>query len=163
MGPSSNERRYRPVPQSFAQASASPSSAMGQPSTAATSRLSAQHERLILELLPFKDANLFHDWLSSVYVRGSWIEFCRDFLTDNHLSPEPDKDKTAQAAKDAINSRKPQFLLYHPDKTGWNDQDHHVRFIVSVVADNMLKSCEQISRVIYYPFWFVLSADICLI
>jgi hypothetical protein len=116
---------------------------MGQPPAAATSRLSAQHERLILELLPFKDATLFHDWLSSVYVQGSWAEFCRDFLSHNPLGPEPNKDKTAQAAKDAINSRKPQYLLYHPDKTGWVDQDHHVRFIVSVVSDNMLKSREQ--------------------
>jgi hypothetical protein len=119
------------------------------------SQLSMQHERLILELLPFKDAQAFHTWLGSDYVRGSWHEFRRDSAPMLPFSPssasgsgsggggrssgEPDKHKTSQAAKDAINSRKPKFLVYHPDKTAWTVEDHHIRFIATVVADNMLQ------------------------
>jgi hypothetical protein len=55
------------------------------------------------------------------------------------MAPELDKTKTAQKAKDAINSRSTQFLMYHPDKTAWSAEDHHVRFIVTVIQDNMLK------------------------
>ncbi len=29
--------------------------------------------------------------------------------------------------------------MYHPDKTIWTAEDHHVRFIVAVISDNMLK------------------------
>ncbi|KAI0132265.1 hypothetical protein BJ170DRAFT_592236 [Xylariales sp. AK1849] len=135
---------------------------MGQPATpsGSGSRLSTQHERLILELLPFKGPSQFQEWLSSGYVRGSWAEFCRDFLSHNPTAPEPDKNKTAQVAKDAINSRTAKFLMYHPDKEDYNDQDHHVRFIVAVVSDNMLKSrlwsdgdwkkrAEEITRAVY--------------
>ncbi|KAL1841998.1 hypothetical protein VTJ49DRAFT_6241 [Mycothermus thermophilus] len=113
---------------------------MGHPFQAAgPSQLSSQHERLILELLPFKDSRQFHEWLTSIYVRGAWDEFVRDFLSRNPLAPEPDKARTAQKAKEAISSRKPQYLMYHPDKTGWTAEDHHIRFIVMVVLDNMLK------------------------
>lgn len=55
------------------------------------------------------------------------------------MAPEVDKTKTAQKAKDAINSRNLQYLMYHPDKSAWSAEDHHVRFIVTVVSDNMLK------------------------
>ncbi|KAL2131263.1 hypothetical protein VTI74DRAFT_5318 [Chaetomium olivicolor] len=117
---------------------------MGQPQPAqppviGTVQLSSQHERLILELLPFKDVRQFHEWLNSIYIRGSWNEFVRDFLARNPLAPELDKTKTAQKAKDALNSRSPQYLMYHPDKTTWSAEDHHVRFIVTVISDNMLK------------------------
>ncbi|KAH7035460.1 uncharacterized protein B0I36DRAFT_360817 [Microdochium trichocladiopsis] len=105
----------------------------------ATTRFVAQHERLVLELLPFKDAAKFSDWLQSVYVVGAWREFCRDFLADNPHSVEPDKTRTAQLARDAIKSNDPKYLLYHPDKTEWTDMDHHVRFIVVVIQDNLLK------------------------
>ncbi|KAK3903276.1 hypothetical protein C8A05DRAFT_32996 [Staphylotrichum tortipilum] len=119
---------------------------MGQPAHQSSQQplpgsvqLSSQHERLILELLPFKDLHQFHEWLSGVYVRGSWHEFVRDFLSRNPAAPELDKTKTAQTAKDAINSRNVQYLIYHPDKGAWTAQEHHVRFIVAVVSDNMLK------------------------
>jgi hypothetical protein len=120
---------------------------MGQPSQSGPSitGLSTQHERLILELLPFKDASQFHEWLHSPYVLGSWREFHADFLSSasiastNGLIPEPDKNKTSQAAKDAISSKTAKFLMYHPDKRDWSPQDHHVRFIATVVVDNMLK------------------------
>ncbi len=78
-------------------------------------------------------------WLNSVYVRGSWHEFLRDFLARNPLAPELDKTKTAQRAKELINARKPEFLMYHPNKEGWTAEDHHIRFIVTVVTDNVLK------------------------
>jgi hypothetical protein len=29
--------------------------------------------------------------------------------------------------------------MYHPDKSSWTPEDHHVRFIVTVVSDNLLK------------------------
>lgn len=29
--------------------------------------------------------------------------------------------------------------MYHPDKAAWSAEDHHIRFIVTVVSDNMLK------------------------
>ncbi|KAK4449898.1 hypothetical protein QBC34DRAFT_462576 [Podospora aff. communis PSN243] len=102
-------------------------------------RLSTQHERLILELLPFKDVVQFHEWLNSIYVRGSWYEFSRDFLSRNPLAPEPDKAKLAQQAKDAINSRNQKYLMYHPEKDNWTSEDHHIRFLVTVISDNLLK------------------------
>ncbi|OLN97534.1 hypothetical protein CCHL11_01238 [Colletotrichum chlorophyti] len=107
----------------------------------ATTRVSSQHERLLLELLPFKEATKFHDWLTSNFVRGSWDEFHTDYLSrlGPVAEPEPDKNRTAQAARDAYNSRKAKFLVYHPDKTDWTAEDHHVRFIVTLVADNLLQ------------------------
>ena len=104
-------------------------------------RMSTQHERLILELLPFKDLPAFHAWLGSMYVHGAWVEFCRDCLVSSPRQPvpEPDKAKTAQAAKDAVKGQQAKFLVYHPDKDGWASEDHHVRFIVTVIQDNILK------------------------
>ena len=72
-------------------------------------------------------------------MRGSWHEFQRDFLSLNPLVPEPDKAKMAQQAKDKINSRDPKYLMYHPDKDGWTAEEHHIRFLVTVITDNMLK------------------------
>ncbi|KAK2776781.1 hypothetical protein CKAH01_03273 [Colletotrichum kahawae] len=126
--------------------------AMPGPSNTSAARVSSQHERLLLELLPFKEASKFHEWLDSPFVRGPWNEFNADFLIPRSGAaaggggegpagiPEPDKPRTAQAARDALNSRKPKFLVYHPDKTGWTPEDHHVRFIVTLVADNMLQN-----------------------
>lgn len=104
-----------------------------------SNQFSIQHERLILELLPFKDSGKFHEWLRGGMVKGSWTEFHQDFLImvpGDHT--EPDKNKTAQAVKDAINSKSPKFLTYHPDKTNWTNEDHYVRFITTIILDNML-------------------------
>jgi len=141
----------RPITIPFNIANMGPPPAMPSPGAAlrnpSSTHISAQHERLILELLPFKDAAKFHEWLQGEFVRGSWIEFCRDHLAQRPGipgpvpgMPEPDKAKTAQAAKDAISSRSKTFLLYHPNKSGWTSDDHHVRFIVTVIQDNMLKN-----------------------
>jgi hypothetical protein len=110
---------------------------MGGPST---SRLATQHERLILELLPFKDAAQFQEWLASGYVRGSWAEFSRDFLAlgDNVHLPEPDKEATCKEANKAVNDKSNRFMVFHPDKTGWGAQEHAVRFIVTVASDSLL-------------------------
>ncbi|KAH8681348.1 hypothetical protein BX600DRAFT_19274 [Xylariales sp. PMI_506] len=150
---SARRSQYHAVPQSAIHPdsvndSSDNGSMMGQPppppssSTSVTpsSRLVAQHERLIIELLPFRDAAKFQEWLSSIYVQGSWAEFCRDFLSLQPQASEPDKQRTAEMARDAIVTRAPKYLLYHPDKRDWTEQDHHVRFIVSVVSDNMLQS-----------------------
>uniref|UniRef100_L2FYI4 Uncharacterized protein n=1 Tax=Colletotrichum fructicola (strain Nara gc5) TaxID=1213859 RepID=L2FYI4_COLFN len=103
-------------------------SAMPGPPNTSAARVSSQHERLLLELLPFKEASKFHDGAAAAAGEGP------------AGIPEPDKPRTAQAARDALNSRKPKFLVYHPDKTGWTPEDHHVRFIVTLVADNMLQN-----------------------
>ncbi|KAF6841512.1 hypothetical protein CMUS01_03545 [Colletotrichum musicola] len=117
-------------------------------SGAAPVRVSSQHERLLVELLPFKDVVQFREWIGSAYVRGPWNEFYNDYLLRAGEAgggagpagiPEPDKARTAQTAREALNSRKPKYLVYHPDKTGWTPEDHHVRFIVTLVADNMLQ------------------------
>lgn len=104
------------------------------------SQLTIQHERLILELLPFANANEFEEWLQSVYVLGAWREFYRDFPSSKATAREPDKTMTAQLALDAINKyhRDDTFLLYHPDKSIWSKMDHYVRFIVIVIQDNLL-------------------------
>ncbi|KAK1713048.1 hypothetical protein BDP67DRAFT_544271 [Colletotrichum lupini] len=107
---------------------------------ASSSRVSLQHERLLLELLPFKDATKFHDWLDSNFVRGPWNEFNADFLSRSSAVLEPDKTRTAQAAREALNGRKAKFCVYRPDKSAWTAEDHHVRFIVTLVADNMLQN-----------------------
>lgn len=104
--------------------------------------LAAQHERLILELLPFKDSATFHEWLQSDSVRGAFHELTRDLLRHErgqgqHV-PDPEKEQTAKAARDAIESKVPHFLLYHPDKSSWSPEDHHVRFIVTVLQDNTI-------------------------
>ncbi|KAK1674754.1 hypothetical protein BDP55DRAFT_729403 [Colletotrichum godetiae] len=120
---------------------------------------SSQHERLLLELLPFKDTTKFHDWLDSNFVRGPWNEFNADFLSraiadaaaagvvgptglpaGPSAVPEPEKVRTAQAAREALNARKVKFVVYRPDKSAWTAEDHHVRFIVTLVADNMLQN-----------------------
>lgn len=145
---------------------------MGSPSSAApnqsgaTSHFSIQHERLILELLPFKDSAKFHEWLRGDMVRGSWTEFYRDFLTkvpSDHV--EPDKNKTADAAKSAISGKNVKYMAYHPEKVNWSREDHHVRFIVTVVQDNMLtglwsesdwkKRSTDITRAIYEVLFFL--------
>ncbi|KAK0714891.1 hypothetical protein B0H67DRAFT_579398 [Lasiosphaeris hirsuta] len=117
----------------------SPRMGQSKPLTqAAAAQISSQHERLILELLPVKDARQFHEWLSGIYVRGSWHEFLGDFLARNPLAPELDKAKISQLAKDAVNSRNPKYLMYHPDKEGWTSEDYHIRFISTVITDNLL-------------------------
>ncbi|KAK4034568.1 hypothetical protein C8A01DRAFT_18651 [Parachaetomium inaequale] len=111
---------------------------MGQPSQAGAAQLSSQHERLLVELLPVKDASQFHEWLNGEYVRGSWDEFLRDFLLANPGGPDPDKASTAQKARDALNSRGAMCMMHNPFKQSWSAEDHHVRFIAAVVSDNMV-------------------------
>lgn len=147
---SSQEVAYEPLPRPASQDQfSSPLSDMGQPSqqqqyssamASSSASLSTQHERLILELLPLKDARQFHEWLAGPFVRGSWAEYCRDFLIRNPAAPEPDKQKVAQAAKDAINNKNPKYLVYHPQKEAWTADDHTIRFIATVVTDNMIKN-----------------------
>ncbi|KAK1596416.1 uncharacterized protein LY79DRAFT_667429 [Colletotrichum navitas] len=110
-------------------------------------RIASQHERLLMELLPFEDTATFRDWLDGPFVRGSWDEFCADYLSLALLRaespgavPEPDKARTARAAREALGTRKPKFLVYHPDKTGWAAEDHYVRFVVTLIADNGLRN-----------------------
>ncbi|OAA81141.1 hypothetical protein LEL_00686 [Akanthomyces lecanii RCEF 1005] len=121
-----------------------------------TSPFAQQRERLVLELLPFKDASKFHEWLRSGPVQGSWHEFHRDLLARVPADrPEPDKAKTAQATKEAINSRSQKFLVYHPDKSGWSPEDHYVRFMTIVILDSLLANLWSDSD------WKKRNIDIC--
>lgn len=142
------------------------SSSMAPNQAGAASYFSVQHERLILELLPFKDSAKFHEWIQGDMVRGSWAEFHRDFLVkfpSDHV--EPDKNKTADAVKSAISSRSHKFLAYHPDKKNWTREDHHIRFIVTTIQDNMLtglwsesdwkKRNVEIARAVYEVLFFL--------
>ncbi|KAK0701799.1 hypothetical protein B0T26DRAFT_659576 [Lasiosphaeria miniovina] len=116
-----------------------------------------QHQRLVLEQLPFKTLRSFHDWLDSVYVRGSWEEFLTDFLVHNPMAPEPDKARVASLAIAAVSSRNPRYTLYHPKKKSWAVEDHHIRFIVTVIMDNrrlwddamLAEQGEPIARAVY--------------
>ena len=45
----------------------------------------------------------------------------------------------AQKTKDAVNSRNAKYLIFHPDKEGWTSDDHHIRFMATVISDNLLK------------------------
>ncbi|KAM7199880.1 hypothetical protein V8F20_005529 [Naviculisporaceae sp. PSN 640] len=104
-----------------------------------SSQFSSQHERLLLELLPFQEATQFREWLSSAYVQGSWNEFQQDFLAQNPMAPEGPKEHVVKLAKDVIKSKDPKYLVYHPEKEGWTPDDHHVRFIATLILDNRLK------------------------
>ncbi|CAK7227210.1 hypothetical protein SBRCBS47491_006492 [Sporothrix bragantina] len=136
--------------------SATAAGASGPNSNAGGLRLSAQHERLILELLPFKDASQFREWLT--FLEGDWEEYCRDYLDPQYFTalydeagnaveipdkaptdPEPDKGTTAQRAKDAINHQSVIFLTYHPEKSTWTPEDHAVRFVATAIADSLLR------------------------
>jgi hypothetical protein len=75
-----------------------------------SSAIATQHERLILELLPLRDAQHFRQWICGPFVRGSWDEFCRDFLIRFPGAPEPDKAKTTEAARNALNSKSTKYL-----------------------------------------------------
>ncbi|KAK2021971.1 hypothetical protein LX32DRAFT_221363 [Colletotrichum zoysiae] len=121
--------------------------AAASPPSPSAPRVASQHERLLMELLPFGDTAAFRDWLDGPFVRGSWDEFCADYLSLALLSagspgavPEPDKTRTARAARRALDAREPKFLVYRPDKTGWAAEDHYVRFVVTLVADNGLRN-----------------------
>ncbi|OAA54834.1 hypothetical protein SPI_08705 [Niveomyces insectorum RCEF 264] len=150
-----------------------PAGGAGAAHSASSSSLSSgllapQHQRLIFELLPFKEPAQFEDWLLG--LRGHWDEYCRDYFvrevdaiveesrraavttavttatatatatnTTKYYHPEPDKATTALRAKDALNNRHPQFLAYYPDKTDWTGEDHAVRFVTTVVADSLLR------------------------
>lgn len=134
----------------------SPGAAAGSNAGPSGPRLSAQHERLILELLPFKDASQFREWLG--FLEGDWEEYCRDYLDPQYWTalydeagnaleipdqapsdPEPDKSMTAQRTKDAINHQSVIFLAYHPDKATWTPEDHAVRFVATAIADSLLR------------------------
>lgn len=78
-------------------------------------------------------------WLSSTYVQGAWNEIQQDFLAQNPMTPEAAKEQVVKLAKDAINSKDPKYLVYHPEKAEWTSDDHHVRFIATLILDNRLK------------------------
>lgn len=77
--------------------------------------------------------------MNSIYVQGSWNEIQRAFLSDNPTAPEADKERIVKLAKEAINSRDAKYLVYHPDKTDWTADDHHIRFLATLILDNRLK------------------------
>jgi hypothetical protein len=98
-----------------------------------------QHVRLLLVQLPFRTVAEFDDWIGSEAVAGSWWEFVTDFYKHNASDPEPDKTRTARCACNALNHKTPRFLIHHPSKEDWTPEDHHVRFIVTVIHDSILQ------------------------
>ncbi|TLS28247.1 hypothetical protein PpBr36_00955 [Pyricularia pennisetigena] len=102
-----------------------------------SSRMAKQHERLVVELLPFETVEQFHSWLESAPVLGSWLEFranCRHRDLD-----EVEKSRAAQLTRDALDARSARYLVYHPDKQGWTLEDHVVRFMATVMRDAVLQ------------------------
>jgi hypothetical protein len=108
------------------------------PAMNANPAFSAQLQRLLIEMLPFRDAQQFHEWLAGPYVSGAWDEFRKEYLNGTGPEPpeEPDKAATCQVVRTVLHSSDPKYRLMRPDKTGWTAQDHTVRFMVSVVWDN---------------------------
>lgn len=111
---------------------------MGNPQLS-PSPFTSQHERLILELLPVKNSQAFREWIHGPFVQGSWLEFYHGFLSRNPSAPEVEKLSVSTQAKDTIKSKSAKYLAYHPVKTDWTAEDHYIRFIVTVIADNLLK------------------------
>ncbi|KAG6244590.1 hypothetical protein E4U23_006120 [Claviceps purpurea] len=105
-------------------------------------KLSVQNGRLVSELFPFKKLDKLKEWLKVDCMQGAWAEFMRDCVTKspNESVADPDKVKITDAARTAIElSGNIKYLMYHPDKTAWTVDDHHVRFIVVVVRDNLVR------------------------
>ncbi|KAG6150561.1 hypothetical protein E4U37_005996 [Claviceps purpurea] len=101
-----------------------------------------QNGRLVSELFPFKKLDLLKEWLKVDCMQGAWAEFMRDCVTKlpNESVTDPDKGTITEAARSAIDLLgKNKYLIYHPDKTAWTLDDHHVRFIVVVVRDNLVR------------------------
>ncbi|KAG5946794.1 hypothetical protein E4U59_002986, partial [Claviceps monticola] len=60
-------------------------------------------------------------------------------MSPNESVADPDKGTITKAAGSAIDlSGNTKYLVYHPEKTAWTVNDHHVRFIVIVVQYNLL-------------------------
>ncbi|KAJ2895891.1 hypothetical protein MKZ38_006047 [Zalerion maritima] len=105
-----------------------------------TTHPATTHERLLMQLLPFADVERFREWLRSDYVMGAWVELVRDYLGAHAgTDSEPEKKATVEKAERELRSDNRKYLIYHPNKEGWKPQDHYVRFIVTVVADNERK------------------------
>ncbi|KAG6079452.1 hypothetical protein E4U15_003739 [Claviceps sp. LM218 group G6] len=115
------------------------------PTPSLINKVLVQNERLVSELFPFKDVDKLKEWLKVDCMQGAWAEFMRDCVTKslNESVTDPNKGKiqvtaAARSAIDLLGNTK--YLVYHPDKTAWTVDDHHVRFIVVVVRDNLLRA-----------------------
>lgn len=99
-----------------------------------------RYQRYLVELFPFEGSQQFQQWILSDCVYNSWMEYIGGFTPDSIPVPTAEEDKATvcRAAQDALRSRDPKFRIYRPDKTGWTEQDHVVRFIVSVISGNFL-------------------------
>ncbi|KAG5932303.1 hypothetical protein E4U60_005327, partial [Claviceps pazoutovae] len=87
-------------------------------------------------------AELLKEWLKVDCMQGAWAEFMRDCATKspNESVVDPGKGTITEAARSAIDLLgNTKYLVYHPDKTAWTVNDHHVRFIVIVVQVNLLR------------------------
>ncbi|KAG6035229.1 hypothetical protein E4U40_002717 [Claviceps sp. LM458 group G5] len=105
---------------------------------------SEQHERLFAETSPSEDpekpmeSTNIDDY---IYAMDSLEEYRCDCVieTPSVSMSEPDKDRVVEAARNAINSCDSPYLVFHPNKTGWKIHDHCVRFVVTVIRDQMLR------------------------
>jgi hypothetical protein len=99
--------------------------------------LSAQHTRLLISMLPFKNPVELDEWISRPPVSAAWLEFRASVPA---IHPDPNVVEVCNLAERAIISAPPsgrKFCLLHPDKRGWSIDDHHVRFIVGIAKDSL--------------------------
>ncbi|KAK8051291.1 hypothetical protein PG993_002676 [Apiospora rasikravindrae] len=138
MGSGEPRQESTPSPSS---STSTPSRAFRQyePFTQTASQYTLRNPSMAQSSTPNIDANGAFSTQHADHVWVSWTEFPQDFLSGNTNIREPDKTRTARAAKEAIGLRTPKYVLYHPGKDGWSDQDHHVRFMAQIVTGNMLK------------------------
>ncbi|KAG6285924.1 hypothetical protein E4U09_006990 [Claviceps aff. purpurea] len=133
---SSKESQSLSLPQSLS------STQNSSPTLPLMDKLSVQNGRLLSELFPFKKLDKLKEWLKVDCMQGAWAEFMRDCVTKlpNESVADPDKGTITEAARSAIDLLgKDKYLMYNPDKTAWTLDDHHVRFIVVVVRDNLVR------------------------
>ncbi|KAG6136253.1 hypothetical protein E4U47_003393 [Claviceps purpurea] len=105
---------------------------------------SEQHEQLFAETSPSDDpdkstksTNIDH----YIDAMNSLEEFRCNCVIESPsvLMSESDKDRVVEAARKAINSCDSPYLVFQPNKTGWKVHDHCVRFVVTVIRDQMLR------------------------
>ncbi|KAG6079455.1 hypothetical protein E4U15_003743 [Claviceps sp. LM218 group G6] len=114
------------------------------PASQSMGNASEQHEQLFAEASPSGDPDKSKDSTDiddCINITNSLEEFRRDCVikSPRMSMSEPDKDRVAEAARNAINSCDSPYLVFHPNKTGWKVHDHYVRFVVTVIRDRMLR------------------------
>ncbi|SPN98587.1 uncharacterized protein DNG_01632 [Cephalotrichum gorgonifer] len=112
---------------------------MDQRPESPTDVLTAQHLRLFLGLLPFKDPPEFLSWINRPPTQSAWSEFAASVSLPHQ---DPGLTTLLPKVRDAVDASslpEARTRLMYPDKRDWNSEDHHVRFIVGVICDSLLE------------------------